>query len=283
MTEIEFAKYQALGNDYIVINPSTLKGDLTRDQIIRICDVHYGVGSDGLLVGPLPAEEGAFGLRLFNPDGGEFEKSGNGLRIFSRYLWDQKLVNDEEFFIDTPGGVVKARVSENGRVVQVEMGQVSFDSVKIPVEGPAREVLNETMNVKGVEYCYSAVTIGNPHCVVMPEGVSADLACEIGPVFEKAPRFTNRTNVQFMEVVDRDNIRIEIWERGVGYTLASGTSSCAAATVAHKLGYCGQQITVHCAGGDIAIEIASDFSVTMTGPVTKICTGTIFPEAFSNA
>lgn len=277
---MEFHKYQALGNDYIVIDPKVLDKDLTPEQIIRICHPHLGVGSDGILVGPYKSEAGDFGLRLFNPDGGEFEKSGNGLRIFCRYLWDQKLAGDEEFSIDTPGGIVKAQVFENGRQVRVEMGQVSFDSTKIPVEGMPREVLNETMTVEGVDYRYCAVTIGNPHCVVIPEKVSAALAHRIGPAFETAPRFTNRTNVQFLGLIDRNNIRIEIWERGVGYTLASGSSSCAAAAVAHKLGHCDRQITVHCTGGDIEIEIDENYFITMTGAVTKVCTGVLTDEAF---
>ncbi|MFH1853010.1 MAG: diaminopimelate epimerase [Candidatus Neomarinimicrobiota bacterium] len=277
---MDFHKYQALGNDYIVIDPKVLTTDLTPEQIIRICHPHLGVGSDGILVGPYKSERADFGLRLFNPDGGEFEKSGNGLRIFCRYLWDQKLVGQEEFSIDTPGGVVQAQVSANGRRVRVEMGQVSFDSTRIPVAGPPREVLNETLTVNGADYRYCAATIGNPHCVVVPDRVSAELAHAVGPAFETAPRFPNRTNVQFLEIIDRHNIRIEIWERGVGYTLASGSSSCAAAAVARRLGYCNDQITVHCAGGDIEISIADDWSVTMAGAVTKVCTGQLATEAF---
>ncbi len=277
---MEFHKYQALGNDYIVIDPRQLKVDLTPGQIIRICHPHLGVGSDGILVGPYPSSTGDFGLRLFNPDGGEFEKSGNGLRIFCRYLWDRNLVGAEEFTIDTPGGLVRAMVFENGRRVKVEMGQISFDSTRIPVAGPPREVLNEIMNVNGTDYHYCAVTIGNPHCVVIPEQVSVELAHSVGPVFETAPRFPNRTNVQFLEIIDRNNIHIEIWERGVGYTLASGSSSCAAASVAHKLGHCDNSITVHCAGGDIEIEIGDDYYITMTGAVTKVCSGLLADEVF---
>ncbi|NQU28783.1 MAG: diaminopimelate epimerase [Candidatus Marinimicrobia bacterium] len=277
---MKFYKYQAQGNDYIVVDPKDLKTELSTEQIITICHPHYGIGSDGLLVGPYNSDRGDFGLRLFNPDGGEFEKSGNGLCIFSRYLRDQQLVTENEFTIDTPGGLVQARVHEDGRAVTIAMGQVSFDSEKIPVEGPQREVLNEILIIDGQDYRYCAATIGNPHCVVLLNEISPELARRIGPIFETAPRFPNRTNVQFLEVLDRNNIRIEIWERGVGYTLASGSSSCAAAAVANRLGYCDRQITVHCAGGDIKIKIAADFIITMTGAVTNICSGELAAEIF---
>jgi len=277
---VKFYKYQAQGNDYIVVDPKDLETELSTEQIITICHPHYGIGSDGLLVGPYNSDRGDFGLRLFNPDGGEFEKSGNGLCIFSRYIRDQHLVTENEFTIDTPGGLVQARVHEDGRAVTIAMGQVSFDSEKIPVEGPPREVLNETLTIDGQDYRYCAATIGNPHCVVLLNELSPELARRIGPIFETAPRFPNRTNVQFLEVLDRNNIRIEIWERGVGYTLASGSSSCAAAAVANRLGYCDRQITVHCAGGDIKIKIAADFIITMTGAVTNICSGELAAEIF---
>ena len=278
---MEFHKYQALGNDYIVIDPTQLCAALTPEQIIRICHPHLGVGSDGILVGPYKSENSNFSLRLFNPDGSEFEKSGNGLRIFSRYLFDRGLVQTEEFTIGTPGGIVRALVHPGGHVVSVEMGQVSFDSAKIPVTGPAREVLNETILVAGQDYRYCAASIGNPHCIVLTDQVTAELARNIGPVIETAERFPHRTNVQLMEIIDSNNIKIEIWERGVGYTLASGSSSCAAAAVAHRLGYCDQQITVHCAGGDIDINIANEFFITMTGAVSKICDGELAPEMFT--
>ena len=278
---MNFYKYQALGNDYIVIPPDHLGAALTAAQIIRICDRHYGVGSDGILLGPLPNSEADFGLRLFNPDGGEFEKSGNGLRIFARYLWDVGLAGDAPFTIMTPGGRVTAQIFDRGRRVQVDMGQVSFDSTKIPVLGPPRAVLNETMTVGGETVRYCAATVGNPHCVVLMDTVDAALAQRLGPLIEHEPRFPNRTNVQFMQVLDRNNIQIEIWERGAAYTLASGSSSSAAAAVAHRLGLCDQEINVHCPGGVIEIAIGDDWSIRMTGAVTRVCHGEMADEAFA--
>ncbi len=275
-----FAKYHALGNDYIVIEPTDLAGSLTPDQIQRICARHHGVGADGILLGPYPDTSADFGLRLFNPDGGEFEKSGNGLRIFSRHLWDQGLVGMQPFTISTPGGVVTSRVHEGGRSATIEMGTVSFDSRQIPVRGPAREVLDETIEIGGQTLRYSAATIGNPHCVILCDHVSAQKAQELGAMIETDAKFPNRTNVQFMSVLDRGRIQIEIWERGVGYTLASGSSSCAAAAVAHRLGFCDAQIAVQMPGGVIDISIAGDGKVTMDGPVTKVCEGALSGEIF---
>jgi diaminopimelate epimerase len=276
---ISFVKYQALGNDYLVIDPTDLRGDLLPGQIRRICDRHYGAGSDGLLLGPFEDSDCDFGLRLFNPDGGEFEKSGNGLRIFARYLWDQGLVQNELFTIATPGGPVVARVQRGGRWVTVEMGTISFDSRRIPVAGPPREVLNEKLEIDGKQFRYCAATIGNPHCVVLCDEVSPEVARCWGPPIENEPRFPNGTNVQFMKVPSRSDIQIEIWERGVGYTLASGSSSCAAAAVAHRLALCDPQITVHMPGGVIHISITEDWAVSMEGPVSKVFEGVLSGEA----
>ncbi len=277
---VEFVKYHALGNDYLVLDPSDLPDALTPPQIQLICHPHYGVGADGLVLGPFEDPGSEFALRFFNPDGGEFEKSGNGLRIFSRYLWDMGLVKEEPFTISTPGGQVMSRVDRDGRQVTVEMGAVSFDSRRIPVTGPPRDVLNEPIVVGGQELRFCAATIGNPHCVVLRDEVSAQEAQEWGPLIEGNARFPNRTNVQFLKVLDRSNIRIEIWERGVGYTRASGSSSCAAAAVAYRLGLCDAQITVHMPGGEIDISISPDLAITMTGPVSRICEGSISREVF---
>jgi diaminopimelate epimerase len=274
------AKYHGLGNDYIVINPADLSRELTPQQIRRICDRHYGVGSDGILLGPLPAANGDFGLRIFNPDGSEAEKSGNGLRIFTRYLWDRGLVGDAPFTVATAGGVVTAQVHQAGRRVTVTMGRVSFDSREIPVAGPPREVLNETMRVGATELHYCAATLGNPHCVVLREQVSAAEAQRLGPLVETDALFPRRTNVQFMQVLDHARLRIEIWERGAGYTLASGSSACAAAAVAHRLGLCDAQVTVSMPGGQLEVGIAPGWSVTLHGPVTKVWAGALFEEAF---
>jgi diaminopimelate epimerase len=277
---MRFAKYHALGNDYLVIRPQDITGNLQRATIERICHRHYGIGSDGILLGPLDSSTCDFQLRIFNPDGSEAEKSGNGLRIFSRFLRDEGLVDKGPFTIETLGGPVTCRVEEGGKQVTVEMGKVSFLSTEIPVAGKPREVLHEEMAIAGRTFDYCAATVGNPHCVVLCEEPSAELACRYGPLIERDARFPNRTNVQFMRILDRGNIHIEIWERGAGYTLASGSSATAAAAVAHKLGLCDAAIVVHMPGGSLDITLSNGFVATMRGPVVRVCSGVMDPQMF---
>ena len=177
------------------------------------------------------------------------------------------------------GGVVTAEVRDQGHTVTIDMGFVSFSSSAIPVTGPPREVLDESIIVDDRTFRFCAATIGNPHCVILCDEIDAGLAQRYGPMIERDPRFLNRTNVQFMQVVDRSALRIEIWERGVGYTLASGSSSCAAAAVARRLGLCDSHVSVAMPGGVLDITIADDWRVIMTGPVTKVCTGIIAAES----
>jgi diaminopimelate epimerase len=283
---MRFHKYHALGNDYIVLDPRDFPAwspAPTTAQIRVVCHRNFGVGSDGILWGPLPSRESEFGLRIFNPDGSEAEKSGNGLRIFSRYLWDQGLVKNPAFTIETPGGQVKSVIKDGGRLITVAMGRVSFESAKIPVNlaGAPREVINEKIKILDREFTYCAATIGNPHCVLPLPEISPELALKYGPHLETHPNFPRKTNVQFLKVRDRKNIQIEIWERGAGYTLASGSSSSAAAAVAHKLGLVDRDLTVHMPGGQIGIEIGDDFSIMMTGTVNKVADGTMHPELFA--
>ena len=278
---MKFRKYHGLGNDYIVINPAVIDGELDPGQIQLICHRNYGIGSDGILLGPLPSEESDFRLRILNPDGSEAEKSGNGLRIFSRFLWDQGLVREHPFTVETLGGVVVCNVHRGGKTVTVEMGKASFMSSKIPVTGEEREVLQERMAVGDAAFEYCAATVGNPHCVILHDSVSPELARKYGPLIETDPRFPNRTNVQFMQIIDRNNIRIEIWERGAGYTLASGSSSTAAAAVARRLDLCDAEVTVHMPGGNLSIRFSKAFEATMTGPVTRVCEGVMDKEMFN--
>jgi diaminopimelate epimerase len=279
---MKYTKYHALGNDYLVIPFSEIENDLDKRRIKLICHRNYGVGSDGILIGPLRSEVCDFRLRIFNPDGSEAEKSGNGLRIFARYLWDEGLIKTQPFTVETLGGAVKCEVAPNGKNVIVEMGRVSFDSAEIPVTGDPREVLKERIEIADRVFEYCAATIGNPHCIVLCEKLTPGIARRYGPIIETDPHFPNRTNVQFMEMIDDKSIRIEIWERGAGYTLASGSSSTAAAAVAHKLGFCGSNVIVHMPGGDIRVSFLPDFTATIEGPVVRVCTGVIDREMFLN-
>ncbi len=277
---MKYSKYHALGNDYIVINPKDLKKKLSKDMIRLICHRNYGIGSDGILYGPVNSQLSDFGLKIFNPDGNEAEKSGNGLRIFARSLLDNNFTKKSKFTIETLGGEALCEVSQNRKIVKVEMGKVSFDSIIIPVKGVAREVLNETIEVDNGKFKFCAATVGNPHCIVLSKNISPEMARKYGPKIEVLPIFPNRTNVQFMKILDRSNIQIEIWERGAGYTLASGSSSTAAAAVAYKLGFCDADIKVHMPGGIINLGFEKDFFAIMTGSVTKVSEGVLSDEIY---
>jgi diaminopimelate epimerase len=279
---MRFHKYHALGNDYIVLDPADYPqwAQPTPAQVRVICHRNYGVGSDGILWGPLASAKADFGLRIFNPDGSEAEKSGNGLRIFSRYLLDQGRLESRRVTLETPGGVVTAEIGEDGGLITVAMGLVSFDSRVIPVRGPAREVLGESIESQGRTFSFSAATIGNPHCVIPIDDLSPEVARRHGPDIEVNPIFPNRTNVQFLKVLDRSTIQIEIWERGAGYTLASGSSSSAAAAVARRLGLVDSSVAVRMPGGTIGIEIGEGFSIQMTGTVNKIADGMLHDDLF---
>lgn len=259
-------------------------GDLPHQPkvIQKICHRNYGVGADGVLIGPVEAAKADFGLRIFNPDGSEAEKSGNGLRIFSRWLWDNGLVSLTPFTVWTPGGTVEAQILNEGKSVKVDMGRAIFDSQQIPISGPPRQVIHEKLEVEGKEFIFCAVSLGNPHCVIHCDQVKTDQVRQFGPRIERDTRFPNRTNVQFMQVLDRQNIYIEIWERGAGYTLSSGSSSCAAAATAFRLGLCDPHLTVHMPGGEVDVSINENYQVTLTGPVTFVARGEIADELFSD-
>jgi len=268
---MRFAKYHALGNDYLVLEPQDCPQLFDIQAIRKVCHRHYGLGSDGILYGPLPRQDGSFGLRILNPDGSEAEKSGNGIRIFCRHLLETKRVQEgQEFKVHTPGGIVKCTVFDGGSRIRVEMGKVSFRAPEIPHVGPDREVLGESITVAGKTFKYWSATVGNPHCVILVDDLSPDLAKTYGPHLEVHPNFPNRTNVQFMKVLDRQNVQIEIWERGAGYTLASGSSSSASAAVARKIGLVDADLTVNMPGGKIVIGIGADYSIVMTGPTTPV-------------
>ncbi len=277
---IRFHKYHGLGNDYIVIPPSPEMPALAPEQIQRICHRNFGIGGDGILLGPLETTDADFCVRIFNPDGSEAEKSGNGLRIFSRYLADINLVTDETFTIATIGGIVNARIHAGDGMISVAMGTVSFNSRDIPVAGKERDVINEILAIDDKPVVFTAATIGNPHCVIFRDSVSPELARTLGPLLEIHPLFPNRTNVQFARIMDRRNIRIEIWERGAGYTLASGSSASASAASAHRLGLTDAVMTVHMPGGRLEITIDEKNAVTLTGPVTRVASGVIDNEIF---
>jgi diaminopimelate epimerase len=265
---MEFVKSHGLGNDYIVIDPARVAFALTPERVRLICDRNRGVGSDGVL--EVTAPKGAdFGLRIHNPDGSEAEKSGNGLRIFAKYLYDYGYTHATRFTVDTLGGRVTATITLAGErvsVVRVDMGRATInrDLTRLAVDGRDLEVV--------------AVSVGNPHCVsIVPDLAAVDLF-HLGPRIETHPAFPNKTNVQFAQVLNRHEVKALIWERGAGHTLASGSSSCAVVAACRDRGLVDGTVTVHMEGGDLKIEIDEAGEIEMEGPVEEICAGTFSAE-----
>ena len=264
----DFVKSHGLGNDYLVVDAHSLGFELTPARIRHICDRHTGVGADGILVRVDPSAAD-FGVRIFNPDGSEAEKSGNGLRIFAKFLYDHSYTERSEFTVDTRGGIVRARLLLTaGRVtaVRVDMGRAVID----------RSLT--TLTVAGEVFHIVSLSVGNPHCVVFVEALSLPDLLRLGPLIEQHPAFPRRTNVQLAHVESRHAVRALVWERGAGHTLASGSSSCAVAAAGVDKGLLDAQVTVHLEGGDLEIDVRSDLNIVMTGPVEEICTGEFSDE-----
>jgi diaminopimelate epimerase len=259
-------KSHGLGNDYLVADPAELPFAVTPERVRLLCDRHFGVGSDGLLV-----LDGELGLRIFNPDGSEAEKSGNGLRIFAKWLYDTRRVRSEQFTIRTPGGNAVVTIeAEAGRARQVTvgMGQPHF-----------RDDLTE-IEVAGQRLAVVALSIGNPHCVIARTQLDVTELRALGPLVENHPAFPQRTNVQFARAEARDRVALLIWERGAGETQASGSSACAVVAALRKLDLvdANVEITARMPGGELHIRIDEDGALWMRGPVEEVAQITLSDE-----
>lgn len=277
-----FHKYSALGNDYLVLDPRAGTGAaaLTPERIRAVCDHHSGIGADGIVVGPLDGGADYMRIRIFNPDGSEAEKSGNGIRIFVRYAYEAGYVSREPFTLATQGGLVMARVlDERAALIEVDMGAPSFHSGDIPMTGEHREVVGEPLTVAGETLHVTCVSMGNPHCVIFDDELSASRVQRLGPLVECAPCFPRRINIQLARVLNERTIAIQIWERGAGYTLSSGSSSCAAASAARRLGLVRDQVEVQMPGGSLTVAFRPDDGhALLTGPVAGIAHGFFHPD-----
>jgi diaminopimelate epimerase len=273
---MRFFKGHGLGNDYIAVDAAALTFALTPPAIRLICDRHRGIGSDGILV-RVPSESADFGLRIYNPDGTEAEKSGNGLRIFAAYLLDCGEVHEgDRFRVETAGGTVTIELQERSREgvlqVEVEMGTAVFRSSAVALSGPDREVDNEQLELaSGERLTINTVSMGNPHCVVWDDELDPERLRQIGPQVSGHPWFERGTNVQFARVGGPSTMDAWIWERGAGETLASGSSACAVAAVAVRRGMvAGRQVEVRMPGGTIHITVGEAWDVVMRGPVEAV-------------
>ncbi len=279
-----FFRGHGLGNDYVVMDPKALSFKLTQKNIELICDRHWGLGSDGILA-LVPSKKAEFGLRIFNPDGSEAEKSGNGLRIFARYLHATGKTKKKHFTVETKGGLVTIALhldrQGDASAVTVEMGRATFKPAALPCTLAADELTQQPIEAAGRSLQFTGVSVGNPHCVVFKqagESWSREDLLSLGPALENHPLFPKRTNVQLAVPTGAKEIFILIWERGAGETQASGSSSCAAASAAVRLGLVKSPVTVKMPGGTLNIDVAEDFSLTMKGPVAEVARGTLSPS-----
>jgi diaminopimelate epimerase len=279
-----FWKGHALGNDYLVVDPRELDFPLTPRRVRALCDRHRGVGGDGLL--ELAASRRAdFGLRIWNPDGSRAEKSGNGLRIFARFLHATGRTRRMRLRVETAGGVVAIRLfpGRDGapRRARVEIGRASFDPRRLPCRLRGGELLDREVRAAGRALRFTGVSIGNPHCVVFaPRGrrwSRADLL-ELGPSLERHPIFPRRCNVQLAARTGPHALAILIWERGAGETPASGTSACAAACAATRLGLVASPVVVRAPGGALHVTVSECFDVTLAGAVDEVASGALAPS-----
>jgi diaminopimelate epimerase len=279
-----FFRGHGLGNDYIVMDPKDLMFKLTPSNIKAVCDRHWGLGSDGILA--LVASKTAdFGLRIFNPDGSEAEKSGNGLRIFARYLHATGKTKKKHFTVETKGGLVTIdlHIDRHGDAgaVTVEMGQATFKPAALPCTLAVEELIQQPIDAAGRALTFTGVSVGNPHCVLFKapgESWSREDLLALGPILENHALFPKRTNVQLAVPTGPKEIFILIWERGAGETQASGSSSCAAASAAVRLGLVKSPVTVKMPGGTLNIQVGKDFGLTMKGPVAEVARGALSPS-----
>ncbi|MDF0650600.1 MAG: diaminopimelate epimerase [Nitrospira sp. LK265] len=279
-----FFRGHGLGNDYLVVDPKEMTFQLSPKKIKAICDRNWGVGSDGILA-LVRSKKADFGLRIFNPDGSEAEKSGNGLRIFARYLHATGKTKKEHFTVETRGGLVtiELHVDRHGdaSMATVGMGLATFKPAALPCSLDVPELIQQTIEVAGRPLIFTGVSVGNPHCVVFkPAGEtwSREELLALGPALENHRLFPKRINVQLAVPTGPKEIFILIWERGAGETQASGSSSCAAASAAVRLGVVQSPVTVKMPGGALNIDVAPDFSLTMKGPVAEVARGTLSPS-----
>ena len=268
-----FFRGHGLGNDYVVMDPKELSFSLTPSRIKVICDRNWGLGSDGILA-LVPSKKADFGLRIFNPDGSEAEKSGNGLRIFARYLHATGKTKKKHFTVETKGGLVTIdlHVDRHGdaSAVTVEMGRAMFQPAALPCTLTVDELIEQPIEAAGQSLTFSGVSVGNPHVVIPVDDVDAFPLTTQGPLLEHHSWFPERANVEITTVLDRHRLRMRVWERGVGETPACGSGACAAAVAAVATGVADSPVTVMLPGGELVIEVGEDGSVTMHGPAERI-------------
>lgn len=273
MKKIKFAKIHGLGNDYVLIN--ALKENLSSiklDDLARtISNRHFGIGSDGIIL-ILPSNKADFKMRIFNSDGSEAEMCGNGIRGFAKYVYEHGLTNKKEITVETLAGIIKPTIMDG--MVRVNMGEPVLESKKIPMIYDKQKVINEDLKLKdGTSLKVTCVSMGNPHCIVFVDTFGMPVE-KIGYEIEHHKAFPKKTNVEFIQVINKKEIAMQVWERGAGVTLACGTGASAAVVASVLNGKTDRKVTVHLLGGDLNIEWnEKDNHVYMTGPAEEVYEG----------
>ncbi|MDI6602329.1 MAG: diaminopimelate epimerase [Thermoanaerobacteraceae bacterium] len=272
---MKFVKMQGIGNDFIIIEDSELNGIDAIGLAKSLCERHFGIGADGLIL-VCSSEKYDARMRIINSDGSEAEMCGNGIRCFAKYIYDRGIVTKKKMEIETLAGVVKPEVftDDTGRVktVKVDMGKPNLDREKIPVRGKG-SLINEELTVLDKTFNISSVNTGVPHTVIFTDDIEAFPVEIYGPKIEKNDQFPYGTNVNFAQVVDRGDLKVRTWERGAGLTLACGSGACAAAYISHLMGYTDSRVQVSLPGGDLFVEIEDN--IYMTGPCEEVFSGYI--------
>lgn len=274
---MRFTKVQGLGNDFVLVNgfEEKVRPEDFPGLAVKMCDRHFGIGADGL-VPLLPSEVADVNMRIFNSDGSEAEMCGNVIRCAAKYLFERGVVKKEKIRVETLAGImVPELIIENGKVimVRVDMGEPRLERREIPMEGPPGRVTDEPLEVDGTTYHVTAVSMGNPHCVLFVPDIEQVLLHTVGPRIETHSAFPRKTNVEFVQVLNRDEVKMKVWERGAGETMACGTGACATAVACVLNGHTGRRVTLHLKAGDLLIEWAEDNHVYMTGPAEEVFTG----------
>ncbi len=270
---MDITKMHGLGNDFIIIEDKEQNTDYNA-LAKKICTQHISVGADGLLI-VLPSDKADIRMRIFNSDGSEAEMCGNGIRCFAKYVYDKGIVQKTNMAIETLAGIIYPDIINlegQAKWVKVDMGRPEFKREKIPMKGTGF-ALNETIEISGVKLKYSSLLMGVPHTVVFTDGIDVLNTASIGPKLEKHELFPRKTNVDFIEITDRNTMLIKTWERGAGFTLSCGTGSCASVVAASIRGLTDNNVTVKTAAGELFIEYAFDGRVFMTGPAKYVFEG----------
>ncbi|MCP4992708.1 MAG: diaminopimelate epimerase [Gammaproteobacteria bacterium] len=272
---LEFTKMQGLGNDFVVFDAINQPIELTRSQLRAIADRRFGIGCDQILLVEAPQQSGTeFYYRIFNADGSEVEQCGNGARCFARFVRDRGLTSNNTIDVGTLGGSIRLFIQQDGQV-RVNMGPPVLDPETIPFQAD-QQAESYTIVIEEEHYNIGAVSMGNPHSVLVVKSVDIAPVEQLGPRFEQHPRFPQRVNAGFMQIVSPEQIRLRVFERGVGETLACGTGACAAVVSGQVQGLLSQRVRVTLPGGDLMIEWAGvGEPVWMTGPATEVFKGSI--------